>query len=58
MGHQAVSAQRELFPRATPRISLPPEVTRRLVVLVEQLLAEVAAFNLATKERVDEQDYS
>jgi hypothetical protein len=38
-------------------MSLPPEVTRRLLLLVEQLLAEVAAFNLAAKERVDEQDH-
>jgi len=38
-------------------MSLPPEVTRRLRLLVEQLLAEVAAFNLAAKEPVDEQDH-
>ena len=57
MGYQAVPAQRELFPRAAPRMSLPPEVTRRLRLLVEQLLAEVAAFNLAAKEPVDEQDH-
>ena len=56
MGYQAVPAQRELFPRAEPKIALPPEVTRRLLLLVEQLLAEAAAFSLAVTERVDEQD--
>lgn len=57
MGYQTVPAQRELFPRTAPSISLPPEVTRRLLLLVERLLAEAAAFTLAAKEGVDEQNH-
>ena len=57
MGYQAVPAQRELFP-AVPRRSLPPEVTQRLLLLVEQLLGEAAVFNRAATEQVDEQDHA
>jgi len=58
MGHHAVPAQRELFSRAAPKMSLPPEVTQRIQLLFEQLLAEVAAFDLVMMERVDEQDHA
>ena len=58
MGYQAVPAQRELFPRAAPTRSLPPEVTQRLLLLVEQLLGEAADFNRAATEQVDEQDHA
>ena len=58
MGYQAVPTQRQLFPRTAPRLSLPPDVTRRLLLLVEQLLGEAAAFDLAATERADEQDHA
>ena len=54
MGYQAVPAQRELFSRAAPKMSLPPEVRQRILLLFEQLLSEAAAFDLAVTERVDE----
>ena len=57
MGYQAVPAQRELFPRAAPTRSLPPEVTQRLL-LVEQLLGEAAVFNRGATEQGDEQDHA
>jgi hypothetical protein len=57
MGYQAVPAQRELFP-AVPTRSLPPEVTQRLLLLVEQLLGEAAVFNRAAAEQGDEQDHA
>ncbi len=58
MGYQSVPAQRELFSRAAPKMSLPPEVMQRIVLLFEQLLAEAAAFDLAVTERVDEQNHA
>jgi hypothetical protein len=58
MRYQAVSAQRELFSRAAPKTSLPSEVTRRILFLFEQLLAEAAAFDLSVTERIDEQDHA
>ena len=58
MGYLSVPAQRELFSRAAPKMSLPPEVMQRILLLFEQLLAEAAAFDLAVTERVDEQDHA
>jgi hypothetical protein len=58
MRYQAVPAQRELFSSAVPRTSLPWQVTQRIVLLFEQLLAEAAAFDLSGTERVDEQDHA
>ena len=54
MGFYTLSAQRELFPRATAKTSLPPAVIERLVLLVGQLLTETAAVKLAVIEQVDE----
>ena len=53
MGFYALPAQRELFPRTAPKTSLPPAV--RLVLLFEQMLAQAAAFELAVRKRVYEQ---
>jgi hypothetical protein len=39
-------------------MSLPSEVMQRILLLFEQLLAEVAAFDLSETERVDEQDHA
>jgi hypothetical protein len=59
MGHYALPGQRELFPRAAAKTSLPPAVIKRLLLLVGQLLAETAAVELAVTERVDEhQDHA
>ena len=58
MRYQAVPAQRELFLRAAPGMSLPSEVMRRILSLFEQLLAEAAAFDLSVTERVDELDHA
>jgi hypothetical protein len=33
-------------------------VTRRILFLFEQLLAEAAAFDLSVTERIDEQDHA
>ena len=54
MGFYTLPAQRELFPRAAAKTSLPPAVMERLVVLVGQLLKETAAVELAVMEQVDE----
>ena len=59
MGFYTLPAQRELFPRAATKRSLPPAVIERLVVLVGQLLMETAAVELAVMEQVDEhQDHA
>lgn len=58
MRYQAVSAQRELFPRSAPKTSLPSEVMQRILFLFEQLLAEAAAFDLSVSEPIDEQDHA
>ena len=67
MGYYTLPAQRELFPRAAAKTSLPPAVKtslppaviERLVVLVGQLLTETAAVELAVMEQVDEhQDHA
>ena len=59
MGHYALPAQRELFPRAAAKTSLPPAVIERLVLLVGRLLTETAAVELAVMEQVDEhQDHA
>jgi len=55
MGYYALPAQRELFPRAAAKTSLPAVVMARLLLLVAQLLTETAAIELAVTERVDEQ---
>jgi hypothetical protein len=55
MGYYAVPAQRDLFPRTAPKTSLPPAVIPRLVLLFEQMLVQAAAFELAVRKRVDEQ---
>ena len=59
MGFYTLPAQRELFPRAAAKTSLPPAVIERLVVLVGQLLTETAAVELVVMEQVDEhQDHA
>ena len=58
MGYRAIPAQRELFSRAAPKMSLPPEVMQQILLLFEQLLAEAAAFDFAMMERVDEQNHA
>jgi hypothetical protein len=58
MGYQAVPAQRELFSRAAPKMSLPPEVMQQILLLFEKLLAEAAIYDLAVTERVDEQNHA
>lgn len=55
MGHHALPAQRELFPKAAPRTSLPPAVKQRLGRLIGQLLKEAVSFETAVMERGDEQ---
>lgn len=58
MGYYTLPAQRELFPRAAAKTSLPPAVIERLVLLVGQLLRETAV-KLAVMEQVDEhQDHA
>ena len=59
MGYYTLPAQRELFPRAAAKTSLPPAVIERLLLLVGQLLTETAAVELVVMERVDEhQDHA
>ncbi len=58
MGYQAVPAQRELFSRAAPKMSLPPEVMQQILLLFEKLLAEAAIYDLAVTEQVDEQNHA
>jgi hypothetical protein len=59
MGYYTLPAQRELFPRAAARASLPPAVMERLLLLLGQLLTETAAAELVVTERVDEhQDHA
>ncbi len=59
MGHYALLGQRERFPRAAAKASLPPAVIKRLLLLVGQLLAETAVVEFAVTERVDEhQDHA
>jgi len=53
MGRQKESAQRDLFATAKPGATVPPEVARRLLPLLEQLLLEVMA-----AEGGDEQDHA
>lgn len=55
MGHYALPVQRELFPKAAPRTSLPPAVMERLGRLIGQLLKETMSFETAVMERGDEQ---
>lgn len=54
MGYHPLPAQRELFPRAAAKTSLPPAVRERLLHLVGQLLMETAAAELVVTEPVDE----
>jgi len=58
MRYQAVPAQLEWWLRAASGMSLPSEVTQRILFLFEQLLAEAAGFDLSLMERVDEQDHA
>jgi hypothetical protein len=59
MGYYTLPAQRELFPGAAAKTSLPPTVIERLVLLVGQLLRETEAVELAVMEQVDEhQDHA
>jgi hypothetical protein len=58
MARGRVSAQRELFGTTEPAASLPPEVARQLLPLLEQLLTEVMAAEAAAMEGSDEQDHA
>jgi hypothetical protein len=59
MGYHPLPAQRELFPRAAAKTSLPSAVMERLLHLVGQLLTETAAAEFVMTEQVDEhQDHS
>lgn len=59
MGYHPLPAQRELFPRAAAKTSLPPSVIERLLYLLGQLLTETAAAELVVTGRVDEhQDHA
>jgi hypothetical protein len=59
MGYHPLPAQRELFPRAAAKTSLPPAVIARLLYLLGQLLTETAAAELVVTGRVDEhQDHA
>jgi hypothetical protein len=51
-----VSAQRELFGTTEPTANLPPEVTGRLLSLMEQL--EVTATETSAAEGSNEQDHT
>ena len=55
MGHYTVPTQRELFPKAVSRMSLPREVTQQLLLLFEQLLVEAAASEPTVTGRINEQ---
>ena len=59
MGYHPLPAQRELFPRAAAKTSLPPAVIERLLYLLGQLLTETAVAELVVTGRVDEhQDHA
>ncbi|QQP92687.1 hypothetical protein IGS68_29890 (plasmid) [Skermanella sp. TT6] len=58
MARGGVSAQRELFGTTELAASLPSEVARRLLPLLEQLLTEVMAAEAAATEGSDEQDHA
>jgi hypothetical protein len=58
MARGRVSAQRELFGTTEPADNLPPEVTGRLLSLMEQLLLEVTATETSTAEGSNEQDHA
>lgn len=58
MGRHRASAQRDLFTMGEPAAALPPEVRRRLVPLLEQLLVEVAMADTAAPQGgPNEQDH-
>ena len=57
MARQKVSAQRDLFTPPEPGTALAPEVARRLLSLLEQLLLEVIATETSA-EGGDEQDHA
>jgi hypothetical protein len=56
MARQKASAQRELFAPPDPATALAPEVTKRLLPLLERLLLEVMATETSMAEGSDEQD--
>ncbi len=56
MVRRGAPAQRELFAPAGPASSLPPEVAKRLIPLLERLLAEVSASEGTRRAGGDEQD--
>jgi len=58
MARGRVSAQRELFGMTEPTANLPPELTGRLLALMEQLLLEVTATETSTAEGSNEQDHA
>ena len=58
MARQKVSAQRDLFTPPEPGTVLAPEVAKRLLSLLEQLLLEVMATETTTAEGSDEQDHA
>lgn len=58
MGHHGVPAQRELFTAMATGISLPPEVMRLVLPLLEQLLTEVMAAEAPMTEGTDDQDHA
>ena len=58
MARGRVSAQRELFGTTESTVNLPPELTGRLLALMEQLLLEVTATETSTAEGSNEQDHA
>ena len=58
MARGRVSAQRELFGMTEPTANLPPELTGRLLSLMEQLLLEVTATETSAAEGSNEQDHA
>jgi hypothetical protein len=58
MARGRVSTQRELFGTTEPAASLPPEVARQLLPLLEQLLLEAIMAEAAATEGSDEQDHA
>ena len=54
MGGYQIPAQRDLFATVEPAAPLPPEVTRRLLPLLERLLAEALDARTQPMEGSDE----
>ncbi len=58
MQRRKPSLQRDLFAPREPAPALPPDVAKRLLPLLQQLLLEVMASEVETVEKADDQDHA